>query len=209
MVFRGTDTIALLTEWVMAELVINQGIQSKLRFELNTVMGNKNLNDVEMTKLPYLQAVIKETLRVHPPGPLLSWARLSTSDVHLTNGMVIPANTTAMVNMWAITHNPDIWECPFVFDPDRFLLSAGGSNVDIRGGDLRLAPFGAGRRVCPGMNIGMVTVSQWVAKLVYNFEWVPDMAHPVDLTEVLKLACEMKKPLCAKVVSRSEGYALM
>ncbi|KAJ0777235.1 putative cytochrome P450 [Helianthus annuus] len=209
MVFRGTDTIALLTEWVMAELVINQGIQSKLRFELNTVMGNKNLNDAEMTKLPYLQAVIKETLRVHPPGPLLSWARLSTSDVHLTNGMVIPANTTAMVNMWAITHNPEIWECPFVFDPDRFLLSAGGSNVDIRRGDLRLAPFGAGRRVCPGMNLGMVTVSQWVAKLVYNFEWVPDMAHPVDLTEVLKLSCEMKKPLCAKVVSRSEGYALM
>ncbi|KAI7757422.1 hypothetical protein M8C21_016058 [Ambrosia artemisiifolia] len=209
MVFRGTDTIALLIEWVMAELVINQGIQSKLRFELDTVMGTKNLNDAEITKLPYLQAVIKETLRVHPPGPLLSWARLSTTDVHLTNGMVIPANTTAMVNMWAITHNPDIWECPFVFDPDRFLTTAGGSNVDVRGGDLRLAPFGAGRRVCPGMNLGLVTVSQWVAKLVYNFEWDHDMAHSVDLTEVLKLSCEMKKPLCAKVVSRSEGFALM
>ncbi|XP_076898113.1 cytochrome P450 78A7-like [Bidens hawaiensis] len=204
MVFRGTDTIALLVEWVMAELVLNQGIQSKLRFELDThVMDNKNLDDAEITKLPYLQAVIKETLRVHPPGPLLSWARLSTSDVHLTNGMVIPSNTTAIVNMWAITHNPDIWECPFVFDPDRFMPSAGGSSLDVRGGDLRLAPFGAGRRVCPGMNLGMVTVSQWVAKLVYNFEWVPDMAHPVDLSEVLKLSCEMKKPLCAKAVARA------
>ncbi|KAI3760825.1 hypothetical protein L1987_51224 [Smallanthus sonchifolius] len=209
MVFRGTDTIALLTEWIMAELVINQGIQSKLRFELDTVIGNNNLSDAKMTKLPYLQAVIKETLRVHPPGPLLSWARLSTSDVHLTNGMVIPANTTAIVNMWAITHNSDVWECPFVFDPDRFLPSKGGSCLDIRGSDLRLAPFGAGRRVCPGMNLGMVTVSQWVAKLLYNFQWVQDMAHPVDLTEVLKLSCEMKKPLCAKAFSRDEVSSMM
>lgn len=210
MVFRGTDTIALLVEWVMAELVLNQGIQSKLRFELDThVTGNNNLDDAEITKLPYLQAVIKETLRVHPLGPLLSWARLSTSDVHLTNGMVIPSNTTAIVNMWAITHNPDIWECPFVFDPNRFMPSLGGSSLDVRGGDLRLAPFGAGRRVCPGMNLGMVTVSQWVAKLVYNFEWVRDTAHPVDLSEVLKLSCEMKKPLCAKAVARSDVSAMM
>ncbi|KAI3806786.1 hypothetical protein L1987_22701 [Smallanthus sonchifolius] len=123
--------------------------------------------------------------------------------------MVIPANTTAIVNMWAITHNSDVWECPFVFDPDRFLPSKGGSCLDIRGSDLRLAPFGAGRRVCPGMNLGMVTVSQWVAKLVYNFQWVPNMAHPVDLTEVLKLSCEMKKPLCAKAFSRDEVSAMM
>ncbi|KAD6119457.1 hypothetical protein R6Q59_025480 [Mikania micrantha] len=209
MVFRGTDTIALLTEWVMAELVINQGIQSKLRFELDNIMGTNNFNDTEITKLPYLQAVIKETLRVHPPGPLLSWARLSTSDVPLTNGMVIPANTTAIVNMWAITHDSNVWESAFVFDPDRFLPSVGGSCFDIRGGDLRLAPFGAGRRVCPGMNLGMVTVSQWVAKLVYNFEWVSDMAHPVDLSEVLKLSCEMRNPLCAKAFSRNEAFAMI
>ncbi|KAJ9560677.1 hypothetical protein OSB04_005837 [Centaurea solstitialis] len=202
MVFRGTDTIALLTEWVMAELVLNQGIQSKLRFELDNVMGNKIVNDAEMSKLPYLQAVIKETLRVHPPGPLLSWARLSTSDVHLTNGMVIPANTTAMVNMWAITHSSDVWDNPFVFGPERFLV--GGSNVDIRGSDLRLAPFGAGRRVCPGMNLGMVTVSRWVATLVNRFEWVQDVSRPIDLSEVLKLSCEMKEPLCAKIVPRND-----
>ncbi|KVH98589.1 cytochrome P450 78A7 [Cynara cardunculus var. scolymus] len=209
MVFRGTDTIALLTEWVMAELVLNKGIQSKLRIELDNVMGDKSVNDAEMAKLPYLQAVIKEALRLHPPGPLLSWARLSTSDVHLTNGMVIPSNTTAMVNMWAITHNSDVWDNPFAFEPERFLLSAGGSKVDIRGRDLRLAPFGAGRRVCPGMNLGMVTVSRWVAMLVNRFDWVQDMARPVDLTEVLKLSCEMKEPLYAKVVSRNDHVSSM
>ncbi|KAL2531470.1 Cytochrome [Abeliophyllum distichum] len=160
MIFRGTDTTALLTEWVMAEL-----------------------------------AVIKETLRVHPPGPLLSWARLSTADVHLSNGMVVPANTTAMVNMWSITHDSDIWEDPLEFRPERFVATQGGTDFEVRGGDLRLAPFGAGRRVCPGKNLGLVTVALWVAKLVRHFNWAEDKTNLVDLSEVLKLSCEMKYPL--------------
>lgn len=201
MIFRGTDTTALLTEWVMAELVLHQDIQTKLREELKSAATGSTLADADVAKLPYLQAVIKETLRVHPPGPLLSWARLSTSDVQLSNGMVIPANTTAMVNMWAITHDPHVWADPHVFMPERF--SEGVDNVDVRGGDLRLAPFGAGRRVCPGKNLGLVTVGLWVAKLVHHFEWAPDEAHPVDLSEVLKLSCEMKQPLSAVAVARN------
>ena len=199
MIFRGTDTTALLTEWVMAELVLNHEVQHKLHHELEIVVGNKNITDADVAKLPYLQAIVKETLRVHPPGPLLSWARLSTSDVQLSNGMVVPANTTAMVNMWAITHDPKVWEEPLVFKPERFL----DADVDVRGGDLRLAPFGAGRRVCPGKNLGLVTVTLWVAKLLQHFEWVQDMANPVDLTEVLKLSCEMKSPLSVVAVSRN------
>ncbi|KAF3946087.1 hypothetical protein CMV_027609 [Castanea mollissima] len=199
MIFRGTDTTALLTEWVMAELVLNYKVQHKLLHELDIVVRNKNITDADVAKLPYLQAIVKETLRVHPPGPLLSWARLSTSDVQLSNGMVVPANTTAMVNMWAITHDPKVWEEPLVFKPERFL----DADVDVRGGDLRLAPFGAGRRVCPGKNLGLVTVTLWVAKLLQHFEWVQDMANPVDLTEVLKLSCEMKSPLSVVAVSRN------
>ncbi|KAM4131177.1 hypothetical protein ACJW30_01G158400 [Castanea mollissima] len=199
MIFRGTDTTALLTEWVMAELVLNYEVQHRLLHELDIVVGNKNITDADVAKLPYLQAIVKETLRVHPPGPLLSWARLSTSDVQLSNGMVVPANTTAMVNMWAITHDPKVWEEPLVFKPERFL----DADVDVRGGDLRLAPFGAGRRVCPGKNLGLVTVTLWVAKLLQHFEWVQDMANPVDLTEVLKLSCEMKSPLSVVAVSRN------
>ncbi|KAK7857230.1 cytochrome P450 78A7 [Quercus suber] len=199
MIFRGTDTTALLTEWVMAELVLNYEVQHKLHHELDIVVGNKTITDADVAKLPYLQAIVKETLRVHPPGPLLSWARLSTSDVQLSNGMVVPANTTAMVNMWAITHDPKVWEEPLVFKPERFL----DADVDVRGGDLRLAPFGAGRRVCPGKNLGLVTVTLWVAKLLQHFEWVQDMANPVDLTEVLKLSGEMKSPLSVVAVSRN------
>ncbi|WVY98261.1 hypothetical protein V8G54_030412 [Vigna mungo] len=198
MIFRGTDTAALLTEWVMAELILNEQMQTRLRNELRSVVGNKMVvTDADVIKLPYLEAIVKETLRLHPIGPLLSWARLSTSDVHLSNGMVVPANTTAMVNMWAITHDPSVWHEPLVFKPERFVKSEGGVEVDIRGGDLRLAPFGAGRRVCPGKNLGLVTVSLWVANLVHRFHWFQDMANPVDLAEVLKLSCEMKNPLRA------------
>ncbi|KAL6583171.1 hypothetical protein OROMI_005249 [Orobanche minor] len=200
MIFRGTDTTALLTEWVMAELVLHPEVQAKLREELD---GAASLTDADLAALPYLQAVVKETLRVHPPGPLLAWARLSTSDVQLSNGMVVPAATTAMVNMWAITHDPALWADPMEFRPERFVAAMGGADVDVRGGDLRLAPFGAGRRVCPGKNLGMATVSLWVAKLVQHFQWTADVAAPVDLSEVLKLSCEMKYPLSAVAVHRN------
>ncbi|TYI77276.1 hypothetical protein E1A91_D06G133400v1 [Gossypium mustelinum] len=203
MIFRGTDTTALLTEWIMAELVLNPEIQSKLHQELVVAVGDKRVTDADVANLPYLQAVVKETLRLHPPGPLLSWARISTSDVQLSNGMVVPSDTTAMVNMWAITHDPNVWEDPLVFRPERFVKCLGGAEVDVRGGDLRLAPFGAGRRVCPGKNLGLVTVGLWVAKLVQHFKWVQDLANPVDLTELLKLSCEMKNPLRALAIPRN------
>ncbi|KAF8405829.1 hypothetical protein HHK36_007906 [Tetracentron sinense] len=204
MIFRGTDTTALLTEWVMAELVLNPDIQNKLQEELELVVGSKrSVRDSDVGNLPYLQAVVKEALRVHPPGPLLSWARLSTSDVELSNGMVVPANTTAMVNMWAITHDSKVWEEASKFKPERFVESMGGTNVDVRGNDLRLAPFGAGRRVCPGKNLGLVTVSLWVAKLVHHFNWLPNKENPIDLTEVLKLSSEMKYPLSAVALPRN------
>ncbi|XP_059431922.1 cytochrome P450 78A7-like [Corylus avellana] len=208
MIFRGTDTTALLTEWVMAELVLHPGAQEKLQREIDSVVGNRAVTDADVATLPYLQAVVKETLRVHPPGPLLSWARLSTSDVQLSNGMLIPANTTAMVNMWAITHDPHVWEDPLEFRPERFLESEGGADVDVRGCDLRLAPFGAGRRVCPGKNLGLVTVTLWVAELVHRFTWVEDSGHPVDLDEVLKLSCEMKHPLHGVAVERRSTTGL-
>ncbi|XP_042463675.1 cytochrome P450 78A11-like [Zingiber officinale] len=198
MIFRGTDTTALLTEWVMAELVLHPESQAKLRREVESIVGRTSIpTDSDLSRMPFLQAVIKETLRAHPPGPLLSWARLSTDDVHLSNGMVIPSGTTAMVNMWAITHDAAVWADPQVFRPERFVPAEGGADIDVRGGDLRLAPFGAGRRVCPGKNLGLATVALWVASLVRGFEWLPADAAPVNLDEVLKLSLEMKTPLAA------------
>lgn len=199
MIFRGTDTTALLTEWTMAEVVLNPDAQKKAQAELDAVVGReRSVTDSDIPKLPYVQAVVKEALRLHPPGPLLSWARLSTEDVNINiaDGMcTVPAGTTAMVNMWSITHDPNIWESPHEFRPERFVVSEGGEDVDVRGNDLRLAPFGAGRRVCPGKALGLATVNLWVAKLLHHFQWVPHAEHPIDLSEVLKLSCEMVHPL--------------
>ena len=199
MIFRGTDTTALLTEWTMAEMVLNPRAQRKVQEELDAVVGeSRSVRDSDICKLPYLQAVVKETLRMHPPGPLLSWARLSTRDTNLADGkLCVPAGTTAMVNMWSITHDPLIWDSPDQFRPERFLESEGGENVDVRGNDLRLAPFGAGRRVCPGKALGLSTVHLWVGKLLHHFRWVEHEHNHVDLSEVLKLSCEMVHPLRA------------
>lgn len=180
----------------MARIVMHQEIQERAQQELDTCIGfNRQLQDSDVPNLPYLQAIVKEVLRMHPPGPLLSWARLAVEDVHVDK-IFIPAGTTAMVNMWAITHDPSIWKDPLEFNPSRFLEE----DVPIMGSDLRLAPFGSGRRVCPGKALGLATVHLWLGRLLQRYKWLP--AQPIDLSECLKLSLEMKKPLACYVVDR-------
>ncbi|XAR51239.1 Flavonoid 3'-monooxygenase [Bertholletia excelsa] len=198
MIFRGTDTVAILLEWVVARMVLHPDVQAKVHQEIDRVVGSaRPVSDNDLPNLPYLQAVVKETLRVHPPGPLLSWARLAIHDTQV-GGHFIPAGTTAMVNMWAITHDKQVWSDADAFKPERFIEE----NVPIMGSDLRLAPFGSGRRVCPGKALGLATVHLWLAQMMQNFNWVSDSDADVDLSEVLKLSMEMKTPLVCKAISR-------
>ncbi|CAL5000712.1 unnamed protein product [Urochloa decumbens] len=212
MIFRGTDTVAVLMEWVLARLVLHQDVQSRVHEELDRVVGpGRAVTESDTASLVYLQAVIKEVLRLHPPGPLLSWARLATSDVHV-GGYLVPAGTTAMVNMWAITHDPAVWSHPEEFKPERFVPGgssddhAGGDEFSVMGSDLRLAPFGSGRRSCPGKSLAMATVGFWLATLLHEFKWLPvsdeDPTRGVDLSEVLRLSCEMAVPLEARLLPR-------
>ncbi|XP_071723823.1 cytochrome P450 78A5-like [Rutidosis leptorrhynchoides] len=197
MIFRGTDTVAILLEWIMARMVLHNDIQTKVQQEIDSTVGNNRLvQDTDIPKLPYLQAIVKEVLRLHPPGPLLSWARLATHDVYVDK-CLIPAGTTAMVNMWAITHDSSVWKDPSVFKPERFIEE----DVPIMGSDLRLSPFGSGRRVCPGKALGLATVHLWLARMLQQFTWVP--SQRVDLSECLRLSLEMKKPLECCAVSRN------
>ncbi|GLJ48323.1 hypothetical protein SUGI_1020120 [Cryptomeria japonica] len=199
MIFRGTKTVALVTEWTMAELVLNEEIQLTAQAELEAVLGReRSVRDEDIGSLLYLQAVVKESLRIHPPGPLLSWARLCTGEVDIADGMHVPAGTTAMFNMWSITHDPRIWESPHEFRPERSLEEI----VDVRGNELRLAPFGAGRRVCPGKALGLATVHLWVAKLLHHYKWVLSPEYPIDLTEILKLSSQMCTPVIAVPTTR-------
>ncbi|KAF8399955.1 hypothetical protein HHK36_015827 [Tetracentron sinense] len=196
MIFRGTDTVAILLEWIMARMVLHPDVQAKAQHELDQCIGDHtHVKDSDIPNLPYLQAIVKEVLRIHPPGPLLSWARLAIHDVHVGK-FFVPAGTTAMVNMWAITHDPSIWKDPWMFRPERFMEE----NVSVMGSDLRLAPFGSGRRVCPGKALGLATVHLWLARLLHGFTWLP--AQPVDLSESLRLSLELKKPLACRVVRR-------
>ncbi|KAK6931348.1 Cytochrome P450 [Dillenia turbinata] len=198
MIFRGTDTIAILLEWILARMVLHPDIQWKAQSEIDNLVGtSRPVSDSDIPNLHYLQCIVKETLRMHPPGPLLSWARLAIHDTHV-GGHLIPAGTTAMVNMWAITHDEKVWSEPEKFMPERFL----DEDISIMGSDLRLAPFGSGRRVCPGKALGLATVHLWLALLLQNFNWVAT-ENGVDLSENLKLSCEMKNPLVCKAISRA------
>ncbi|KZV15982.1 hypothetical protein F511_14348 [Dorcoceras hygrometricum] len=198
MIFRGTDTVAILLEWILARMTLHPEIQGRAQLEIDAVIGpNQAVTDSDLPNLPYTQAIVKETLRMHPPGPLLSWARLAIHDTFVGPHFV-PAGTTAMVNMWAITHDPKIWPEPEKFHPERFLEV----DVSIMGCDLRLAPFGAGRRVCPGKTLGLATVHLWLAQLLHKFRWSHSDKHGVDLSECLKLSMEMKRPLVCKAFPR-------
>ncbi|XP_077210833.1 cytochrome P450 78A3-like [Tasmannia lanceolata] len=202
MIFRGTDAVAVLIEWVLARLVLHQDIQAKIHDELDKVVGkSRPVTESDIPALVYLSAVIKEVLRLHPPGPLLSWARLAISDT-LIDGRHVPSGTTAMVNMWAIMRDPTVWVQPLAFQPERFLTKDGDVEFSIMGSDLRLAPFGSGKRGCPGKALGMTTVTFWVASLLHEYSWLPSELTPVSLSEVLRLSCEMSSPLTVKVLTK-------
>ncbi|XP_054806786.1 cytochrome P450 78A5 [Prosopis cineraria] len=199
MIFRGTDTVAILVEWILARMVVHPQVQYKAQCEIDSVVGsNRSVTDQDLPNLPYVRAVVKETLRMHPPGPLLSWARLAIHDTHVGQHFV-PAGTTAMVNMWAITHDQEVWPEPSEFKPERFMGQA--QDVSVLGSDLRLAPFGSGRRVCPGKAMGLATVELWFSLLLQKFKWVPSVAG-VDLAECLRLSLEMKHSLVCEAIPR-------
>ncbi|TVU17747.1 hypothetical protein EJB05_33801, partial [Eragrostis curvula] len=196
MIFRGADTVAILLEWVMARMVLHPDIQAKAQAELDAVVGSRGaVADADVANLTYIQNIVKETLRMHPPGPLLSWARLAVHDAHV-GGHLVPAGTTAMVNMWSIAHDADIWPQPEEFIPERFEKE----DVSVLGSDLRLAPFGAGRRACPGKMLALATTHLWVAQLLHKFNFTADAG--VDLSEHLSMSLEMATPLVCKATTR-------
>lgn len=202
MIFRGTDTVAVLIEWILARMVLHPEYQSRVQDELDRVVGrSRAVEESDVPALEYLAAVVKEVLRLHPPGPLLSWARLSITDTTI-DGYNVPAGSTAMVNMWAIARDPRVWSDPLDFTPDRFASTPADGEFSVFGSDLRLAPFGSGRRTCPGKTLGLTTATFWVASLLHEFQWVPSDSNPVDLTELLRLSCEMAHPLTVRVRPR-------
>ncbi|XP_016652296.1 PREDICTED: cytochrome P450 71A25-like [Prunus mume] len=174
----GTDTSFTLLEWTMSELLEHPRIMEKLQNEVRGIVGKKTdiIREDDLVGMHYLKAVIKETLRLHPPIPLLL-PRLSTQDAQI-NGYDIKANTQVIVNAWQIGRDPKSYNKPEEFEPERFLDSV----IDYKGNYFHYIPFGAGRRVCPGIQFAMAVQEIALANLVHKFDWaLPDGARGEDL----------------------------
>ena len=199
----ATDTSAATVIWAMTALVKKPAAMERLQKEIRELVGDRTqVNEDDLPKLAYLKAVIKETLRLFPAAPLLL-PRESMSDCKI-NGYTIPAKTLVFINAWAIGRDPESWENPDEFMPERFL----NSSIDILGTDFEVIPFGAGRRGCPGIAMGLATVELTLANLLHSFDWeFPPGVSKEDIdTQVLPgLTMHKKHPLCLVPINRTHG----
>nr|CAB3470156.1 unnamed protein product [Digitaria exilis] len=189
----GTDTSAATIEWAMTELLKKPEVLTKATEELDRVVGrNRLVAEGDIPNLPYLEAIVKETMRTHPVAPLLT-PRQSREDTSV-GGYDIPAGTRVLINVMAICLDPSVWDKPMEFRPERFL----GSSVDVRGQDLELLPFGSGRRMCPGHTLGLKMVHVTLANLLHGFHWrLPDgvAAEELSMEENFRMNVLRKVPL--------------
>ncbi|KAJ0259167.1 hypothetical protein HA466_0055580 [Hirschfeldia incana] len=196
----GTDTNSSTVEWAMAELIRNPKTMAKAQAEIDHVIGQKGfVEESDISELPYLQAVVKEVFRLHPAAPLLV-PRKAESDVEFL-GFMVPKDTQVLVNVWAIGRDPIVWENPTRFEPERFL----GKETDVRGRDYELTPFGAGRRICPGLPLAVKIVPLMLASLLYSFDWkLPSSINPedLDMDETFGLTLHKTNPLQAVPVKK-------
>ncbi|XP_049362572.1 premnaspirodiene oxygenase-like [Solanum verrucosum] len=166
MFVAGSATSSTVLEWVMSELLKNPSMMEKAQAEVREAFNGKTtIDQTDLKKLKYLKMVIKETLRFHPPGPL-SIPRESRQQCHI-NGYTIPNKTIGIVNMWALGRDSEYWEEAEKFEPERF----NESPLDVSGNHFQFIPFGAGRRICPGINFSMTSMELCLAQLLCHFDW--------------------------------------
>ncbi|KAK8521189.1 hypothetical protein V6N12_005100 [Hibiscus sabdariffa] len=191
----GIESSTTTVEWIMAELLKNPRVMKKVQEEVRRAVNVKEVVDEDdINRMEYLKCIVKETLRLHPPGPLMG-PRETSAGIKLGDYDILP-KTTVLVNVWAIQRDPNVWENPEDFIPERFE----NSTVDYRGLDFQLIPFGFGRRGCPGMSFGVAAVEFVMANLLYWFDWeLPDHAgcESLDMTETFHMAASRKVPLHA------------
>ncbi|XP_062075915.1 probable (S)-N-methylcoclaurine 3'-hydroxylase isozyme 2 [Humulus lupulus] len=189
----GTETSSSIVEWTMAELIQNPRCMKIVQEELAKEIGPNNVvKECDLPKLTYLQACIKEILRLHPVGPLLLPHRAIESCTVMN--YTIPKDSQILVNVWAVGRDPSLWEEPLVFKPERFL----NSSLDFKGNNFEYFPFGSGRRICPGMPMAAKQIPLIVAALIHSFDWSLPQGknlNDIDMTEKYGIAMRMEKPL--------------
>nr|AWX67427.1 flavonoid 3'-hydroxylase 6 [Salvia miltiorrhiza] len=189
----GTESSAVTVEWAISEMMKKPEIFDKAREELDRVIGQHRwVKEDDMPTLPYIQAIVKETMRLHPVAPMLA-PRIARHDCKV-DGYDIKKGTQVLVNTWTIQRDPSIWENPNEFNPDRFI----GKNIDVKGQDFELLPFGSGRRMCPGYALGMKVIQSSLSNLLHGFNWkLPNEMKPQELNmeEIFGLSTPKKFPL--------------
>ncbi|XP_050364008.1 cytochrome P450 CYP82D47-like [Argentina anserina] len=180
LVFAGSETTATSLTWILSLLLNNRHTLKIAQEELDQRVGRKRwVADTDIKNLVYLQAIVKEALRLYPPSPL-ALPHEAMEDCKV-GGFHIPKGTHLYVNIWKLHRNPSVWPNPEVFSPERFLTSHAG--VDASGHHFEFIPFGSGRRVCPGITFAFQVVHLTVARLIQGFELATPLDKPVDMTE--------------------------
>ncbi|CAN6245322.1 unnamed protein product [Urochloa humidicola] len=194
LILGGTDTISSAVEWAMAELLQCPGSMKMVTEELKMVIGSKGqVEESDISQLPYLQAVVKETLRLHPVVPLQMLRAMATVQIE---GYNIPKRTNIIINIWAINRQSKMWIEPEKFMPERFI----GKDISFSGKDFEFIPFSAGRRTCIGMALAYRMLHLILGSLLYHFDWnLPTDAkyNAIDMTEKFGVVVSMATPLKA------------
>ncbi|KAJ1409908.1 Cytochrome P450 [Sesbania bispinosa] len=196
----GTDTSAITTEWALAELINNPHVMEKARQEIDSVIGKSRLiQESDLPNLPYLRAIVKETLRIHPAAPI--FFRESSESCNVC-GYEIPAKTMLFINLWSMGRDPNLWEDPLVFRPERFMSEE--NQLDVRGQNFQLLPFGTGRRGCPGVSLALQVVPTNLGAMIQCFEWKVD--GTVNMEEKAALTVPRAHPLICVPLPRYNRF---
>ncbi|KAG2666509.1 hypothetical protein I3760_15G064900 [Carya illinoinensis] len=192
LILAGTDTTVVTMTWALSLLLNNHKALRKAQQELDLQVGKERLvKDSDIENLAYLQAVIKETMRLYPAAPL-SVPHESTEDCTLA-GYHVPAGTRLLVNLSKIHRDPRTWQDPTDFRPERFLTTH--KDINVRGQNFELMPFGSGRRVCPGISLGLQLTQLTLATVLHAFDISTPSAEPVDMGEKAGISCTKATPL--------------
>ncbi|GFS33158.1 cytochrome P450, family 82, subfamily C, polypeptide 2 [Actinidia rufa] len=188
----GTDTQTTTLTWALALLLNNKSILKKAQDELDLHVGReRQVEESDVKNLPYLQAIVKESLRLYPPAQLLP-PRETTEDC-IVGGYHVPAGTRLFVNVWKLHRDPHVWPDPMEFRPERFLTTH--KDVDVRGKHFELMPFGSGRRACPAISFGLQVMQFTLASLLHAFEIATPCGELVDMTESFGFNNAMETPI--------------
>ncbi|KAK2664786.1 hypothetical protein Ddye_003360 [Dipteronia dyeriana] len=191
-ILGGTDTTTTIVEWTMAELMQHPKVMKKVQEELTEVVGiDGSVEEFHLPKLQYLDAVVKETKRLHPALPLL--VPRSPSQSTIVSGYTIPKGSRIMLNVWAIHRDPQLWDNPLEFRPERFLNNS--KKFDYLGNNFQYMPFGSGRRVCAGIPLGEKMLMFLLASFLHSFEWKLPNDTKLDLSDKWGIVVKKLMPL--------------